>query len=135
MTGSGLKTGLCQRAFGSPYVLLERPALRHTGSSAVRELPSFVRWPLSHPKSGGPPDPSDCCSVAWGCPFHAGKSLVAQMVKNLPAMLKTQVRSLSWEDPLEKEMTIHSSILAWRIPWTQEPGGLQSIGLPRVGHD
>ena len=50
------------------------------------------------------------------------------MVKNLPAMLETQVRSLGWEDPLEKRMSIHSSIPAWRIPWTQELGGLQSMG-------
>ena len=57
------------------------------------------------------------------------------MVKNLPAMQETQVRSLGWEDPLEKEMATHSSILAWRIPWTEEPGGLQSIGSQRVGHD
>ena len=62
-------------------------------------------------------------------------SLVAQMVKNLPAMQETQVRSLSWEDPLKKEMATHSSILAWRIPWTEEPGGLQSMGLQRVRHD
>ena len=48
------------------------------------------------------------------------------MVKNLPAMQETQVQSLSWEDPLEKEMATHSSILAWRIPWTEEPGGLES---------
>ena len=56
-------------------------------------------------------------------------SLVAQMVKNLPAMQETWVRSLSQEDPLEKRMAIHSSILAWRILWTEEPGGLQFIGL------
>ena len=60
---------------------------------------------------------------------------MAQIVKNLPAMQKTWVRSLSQEDPLEKGMATHSSILAWRIPWTEEPGGLQSIGLQRVGHD
>ena len=53
---------------------------------------------------------------------------MAQMVKNLPAMRETSVRSLGWEDPLEKEMAIHSSILAWRISWTEEPGGLQSMG-------
>ena len=57
-----------------------------------------------------------------------GASLVSQRVKNLPAMWETQVRFLSWEDPLEKGMAIHSSILAWRIPWTEEPGGLQSRG-------
>ena len=62
-------------------------------------------------------------------------SLVAQRIKRLPAMQETQVRSLHWEDPLEKEMTTHSSILAWRIPWTEEPSGLQSTGLQRVGHD
>ena len=62
-------------------------------------------------------------------------SLVAQMVKNLPAMQETQVQSLGWEDPLEKEMAIHSSTLAWKIPWTEEPGRLQSMGLQRVGHD
>ena len=62
-------------------------------------------------------------------------SLVAQMVKNLPAVQETQVRSLGWEDPLEEEMTTHSSTLAWRIPWTEEPGGLQSMGLQRVWHN
>ena len=62
--------------------------------------------------------------------------LVAQMVKkNLPAMQETQVQSLSWEDPLEKEMATHSSIFAWRIPWTEKPGGLQSMGSQRVRHD
>ena len=55
-------------------------------------------------------------------------TLVAQMVKNLPAMQDTWIRSLGWEDPLEKEMATHSSILAWRIPWTEEPGGLRSMG-------
>ena len=57
------------------------------------------------------------------------------MVKCLPAMWETQVRSLGWEDPLEKEMATQSSILAWRIPWTEEPGRLQSMELRRVGHD
>ena len=57
------------------------------------------------------------------------------MVKNLPAMQDTWVQSLGQEDPLEKGMTTHSSILAWRIPWTEEPSGLQSMGLQRVGHD
>ena len=62
-------------------------------------------------------------------------SLVAQMVKILPAIQEIWVRSLGWEDPLEKEMAIHSSILAWRIPWTKEPNRLQSMGLQRVEHD
>ena len=62
-------------------------------------------------------------------------SLVAQSVKTLPAVQETQVRSRGWEDPLEKEMATHSSILAWKISWTEEPGGLQSMGSQRVGHD
>ena len=62
-------------------------------------------------------------------------SLVAQMVKNLPAKQETQVQSLGQEDPLEKGMATHSSILAWRIPWREEPGGLQSIRPQRVWHD
>ena len=60
-------------------------------------------------------------------------SLVTQMVKNRPEMQETQVRSLGWEDPLEEGMATHSSILAWRIPWTEEPGGLQSMGSQRLG--
>ena len=64
-----------------------------------------------------------------------GASLVSQMVKNPTAMQETQVLSLVREDPLEEGMTTHSSILAWRIPWTEEPGGLQSMGSQRVGHD
>ena len=62
-------------------------------------------------------------------------SLLAQRVKNLPSMQETQVQSLGWEDPLEKGMATHSSILAWRIPWTEEPGRLQSMGSQRVGYD
>ena len=62
-------------------------------------------------------------------------SVVAQTVKNLPAMHETQVRCLGWKDPLEKEMATHSSTLAWRIPRTEEPGRLQSMRLQRVGHD
>ena len=62
-------------------------------------------------------------------------SLVTQMLKHLPAMQETWVRSLGWEDPLEKEMATHSSILAWKIPWMEKPGRLQSMELQRVGHD
>ena len=61
-------------------------------------------------------------------------SLVAQRLKRLPEMWETWVRSLGQEDPLEKEMATHSSILGWRTQWTEEPGGLQSTGLQRVGH-
>ena len=64
---------------------------------------------------------------------HTGASLVAQLVKNLPAVQETWVRSLGWEDLPEKEMAAHYSILALKISWTEEPGGLQSTGLQRVG--
>ena len=75
---------------------------------------------------------------AW---WHLGSfvlcksSLVTQTVKRLPAMWETLVRSLGWEDPLEKEMAAHSSTLAWKIPWTGEPGMLQSMGSQRIGHN
>ena len=61
--------------------------------------------------------------------------LVAQMVKNLPAVKETRVQSLGWEDHLEKEMATHSSTLAWKISWKEEPGRLQSVGSQRVGND
>ena len=61
--------------------------------------------------------------------------LVTQMIKNLPAMWETQVLSLGWEDPLEKVMATHPSVLAWRIPWTEEAGRLQAMGSQRVRHD
>ena len=62
-------------------------------------------------------------------------SQVAQMVKYRPAMWETRVRSLGQEDPLEKGMATHSNILAWRIPWTEEPGGVPSMGSQRIGHN
>ena len=69
-------------------------------------------------------------------PFNIyGTSLVAQTIKRLPAMWETRVQSLGREDLLEKEMASHSSILAWKIPWAEEPGGLQSKGLKGVGHN
>ena len=67
-----------------------------------------------------------------GARYATVNSLLTPMVKSLPAMQETQVRSLGQEDPLEKEMETHSNILAWKIPWMEEPGGLQSMGLQRV---
>ena len=67
--------------------------------------------------------------------FFKDDSLVAQTVKHLPTVWETRVQSLGEEDPLEKEMAPHSSTLAWKIPWMEEPGGLQSMGSLRVGHD
>ena len=72
------------------------------------------------------------------CVFESGfflASLVAQRLKHLPVMRETWVRSLGWEDPLEKEVATYSSILAWRISWMEDPGGLQSTGLQRVRHN
>ena len=68
----------------------------------------------------------------WG---WAGASQVAQTVKRLPPMWKTQVQSLGRKDPLEKDMAPHSSTLAWKIPWMEKPGRLQSMGSQKVGHD
>ena len=81
------------------------------------------------------------CSIIYLCIFHdfplpiTWASLVVQMIKNPPAVQETWVQSLGWEAPLKKGMATHSSILAWRIPWTEEPGGLQSMRSQRVRHD
>ena len=71
----------------------------------------------------------------WNIPYMYWTSLVAQMVKNLPEMQKTQVWFLGWEHSLEKGMAAHSNILAWKMLWTEEPGKLQSMALQRAGHD
>ena len=78
---------------------------------------------------------TDFGSFVYKAKDRLGGSLVAQIVKNRPAMQETWVWSLGQEDPLEKQMATHSSILAWRIPWTEKPGGLQSMGSQRVRHD
>ena len=75
------------------------------------------------------------CTILSDLLYPKYASLVAQKLKHLPAMQETRVQSLGWEDPLEKEMATHSSVLAWRIPWREEPGRLQSTGSQRVGHD
>ena len=75
------------------------------------------------------------CFISYFPIFSYRSTSVAQMVKNLPAVQEIQVQSLGWEDLLEKGMATHSSILAWKIPWTEEPGGLQSMGLQRVRHN
>ena len=76
-----------------------------------------------------------CGAVFGGCFVLYRASLVTQTVKNLPAMRETQGQFLGWEDPLEKEMAIHSSTLAWKIPWTEEPDWLLSMGSQKVRHD
>ena len=91
--------------------------------------PSFVAPSLAaRPTSTGP-------THGQGRNGSRLTSLVAQTVKRLPTMRETWVQSLGREDLLEKEMATHSSIFAWKIPWTEKPGGLQSMGLQRVGHD
>ena len=115
---------------------------RHSNQSNMhgRKLKS-----IHSTKSQGCSDPLDkmvpYLHITYKCPPVYPKSssdhlasLVAQRLKCLPAMQETRLRSLSQEDPLEKEMATHSSILAWRIPWREEPGGLQSMGSQRVGH-
>ena len=85
---------------------------------------------VSSVKTGGGKAYFECLAS-----FYWLLSLVAQMVKRLPTMQETRVRFLGGEDPLEKEMATHSITLAWKIPWMEEPGGLQSMGSQRVGHD
>ena len=85
-------------------------------------------WGSCRPHRGGPKPQKSFKQ-------EARAFLVAQKVKNLPVMQETRVRSLGQKDPLEKGMAMHSSILAWRNPWTEEPGGLWSLGSQRVGHD
>ena len=100
------------------------------GSSAGKEPSSNVGNPSLTPGLAGSP------GGGIGYPLqYSWASVVAQMVKNPPAMWETWVQSLGWEDPLEKGMATHSSILAWRIPWIEEPGRLQSMRLQRVRHN
>ena len=75
-----------------------------------------------------------CPGIPWMVK-NPSWDLSPQMIKNLPAMLETRVQSLGRDSPVKKGMATHSSLLAWRIPWTKEPGGLQSMGLQKVGHD
>ena len=103
----------------------------------LRELPPYLVWSCKSE------NPEFACPLILllGHEFEQTPgdtewaSLVVQMVKNLPAMQETWVPSLGQEDPLEKKMATHSSILAWEIPWTEKPGGLESTGSQRVGHD
>ena len=103
------------------------PLLGFSGSSTGKESACNAGDPSSILGSGRSP------GEGRGYPLqYSWASLVAQTVKNPPAMRETQVQSLSWEDPLEKGMATHSSILAWRIPWTEKTGALQPMGSQRV---
>ena len=98
----------------------------------------FTEWPSKENQwlNFKNPELSDgfCGKDLW-TQFEVRASLVAQMVKCLSTMRETWVRFLGWEKTLEKEMAIHSSTITWKIPWTEEPGRLQSMGSQRVGHD
>ena len=102
--------------------------------SLLQHLPSYLdEW-----FSGRYSNTQSLSSLSIQCNFNNNiliASLVAQTVKCLSTMQETWVRALGWGDPLEKEMTIHSRTIAWKIPWTEEPGRLQSMGSQRVGHD
>ena len=136
------------------------PALEHFFTAAWGCLGPFRGWENVSPVQAGQDQcsqgsdrhPSDApellqaqrkgclCLVSWKCREDSMRLLLqleslAQSVKNLPAVQETWVRSLGQEDPLEKEMATHSSILAWKISWTEKPGGLQSVGSQRVEHD
>ena len=100
------------------------------GSSADKESTCNAGDPGSSPRSGRYPREGTGFPLQYSWAF-----LVAQTVKNPPAMQETWVRYLGWEDPLEEGMETHSSILTWRIPCTEEPGRLQSMGSQRIGHD
>ena len=120
----------------------ERDENIHAGTPALcdtmdvaRQAPLSMGFPKQECESRLPfPPPEDLSDPGIKSAFPA-LQLVAQMVKRLPAIRETWVRSLGWEDPLEKEMATHSSIHAWKITWTEEPGGLQSMGSQRVGCD
>ena len=117
--------------------ILEGVAISYSRGSSQPKNRTHVSYIYLHWQAGslsrvppGKPLISNICTCIDSC-----LSLVAQMVKHLPSMWETQVPSLGWEDPLEKEMATPSSILAWRIPRTEEPGRLQSMESQRVGHD
>ena len=130
----GVAEGRTQQSdftFTFHFHALEKEMATHSSVLAWR-IPG-MREPGGLPSTG-----SDRVGHDWrdlAAAVAAAASLVVQSVKNLPAVQETGVQSLGWEDPLEKEMATHSSILAWKISWREEPGGLQSMGLQRVGHN
>ena len=106
----------------------------HKMKSEMREKSQFLRWQSEMMAAPGLASGEACLPGLQRASLSL-TSLVAQMVKRLPGMQETWVRFLGQEDPLEKEMAIHSSTLAWKIPWTEEPDRLQSMGSQRVRHN
>ena len=141
------------RLFATPWIAARQASLSITNSWSSLRLASIEsvipssHLILGHPLLLLPPIPpsirvfsneSTLCmsqNIFHTLLWEVGCSLVVQMVKSLPAMRETQVQTLGQKDPLEKKMATHSSIPAWKIPWMQEPGRLQSMGSQRVGHD
>ena len=122
----------------SGVAVMTEASLQHLTSGILshfktRQSTAQVLWAWVSPAKSWAQSRSSNSMLWLHCTPRA--SLVAQMVKNLSAMQETQVQSLDGEDPLEKRMATHSSILAWGIPWTEEPGRLQSMGWQRSGHN
>ena len=116
------------------------PAMRETWVRSLGQEDPLEKEMATHSSILAWRIPDCYCSPAHSAPvqfgsIYFGASLIAQRVKRLPAMRETRARFLGREDPLEKEMAIHSSTLAWKIPWTEELDRLQSMGSQRVGHD
>ena len=141
-SGAGFWEGFCRSFIVSTFSCNNPTSIVSNNPSKI--MPNYCIVPHSRGKesacnAGDPgliPGSGRSFGEKIGYPLHfSWVSLVAQMVKNPTAMRKTWVQSLGWEDPLEQNMATHSSILAWRIPWTEALGGLGSMGLQRVGHD
>ena len=108
-----IRLHICSRSIFNLYLLKIFLFIFFNGGKLLFSVVLMFKWHLSQPRT----------------------SLVAQTVKNLPEMQETLVRPLCWEDPLEKGMATHSSVLTWKIPWTEEPGRLQSVGSQGIGHN
>ena len=136
MTGTSGQSLSCVQLFATPWTAARQASLSITSSRSLLKLMSIeLMMPSNHLILCRCPIKTAFFPLVFTLSYWViGASLVAQRLKHLSAIQETWVRSLGWEVPLEKEMATHSSILAWRIPWMEEPGGLQSTGLQRVGH-
>ena len=124
----------CQTSLSGQSHPCGEPVLWSESSFLREEMPGWENRPMTHPCVLSEQNRRRWTSC-WDLLMYCEASLVAQTVKWLSTMRVTWVRSLGQEDPLEKELAIHSSTIAWKIPWTEEPGWLQSMGSQRVGHD
>ena len=112
-----------------PVGCTEVQALGRVLWQCLRKLKAYTNSGIQHSTSGHKSNRNECLGpLIYMCLGNSRASLIAQLGKNLPSVQETWVQFLCWEDPLEDEMATHSSIFAWRISWTEEPGGLQSMG-------